>query len=97
MKKIHYKQIGQRIREARIRRYNGSVNMKDFASDLGIPYRTYQNWELGIHEPKHDTVILLANRLKVDPGWLEYGPEPKVSQSIKDLIKTHFPKNKERI
>jgi transcriptional regulator with XRE-family HTH domain len=93
MKKIHHRQIGQRIREARIRRYKGTVTMKDLAKDLGIPYRTYQNWELGIHEPKHDTIILLANRLKVDPGELEFGYKPRLAESTRALIEKYFPKN----
>ncbi len=92
MKKIHHGQIGKRLRESRIRRYNGSVNMKDFANDNGIPYRTYQNWELGLTSPKHDTIIFLANRLKIDPGWLEFGPKPRLADSTKALIEKYFPK-----
>ena len=94
MKKYRKKQIGQRLRDSRIKRFNGSVNMKDFAEMCGIPYRTYQNWELGIREPNREKCRILANRLKCDLSWLEHGEKPEMSNFVKDLIKTHYPNQK---
>lgn len=70
--------IGERIKEARIKRFRGTVNQKEMAEILRKPNRTYENWELGVCSPKHNDIINLANLLKVDPGWLEFGPKPLV-------------------
>lgn len=67
------KQIGKRIREARIRRYKGTITMADLAKILGVSYRTYQNWELGISSPRHESIIKLASVLKTDPAYLVFG------------------------
>lgn len=37
--------------ELKIARENKNLTMRDVASWLRIPYRTYQNWELGLREP----------------------------------------------
>lgn len=55
------KEQADRIREARLQRFHGSINMKQMAKLLGVPYRTYQNWELGIRSPKRQMLIKLAN------------------------------------
>jgi transcriptional regulator with XRE-family HTH domain len=66
--------------------------MVDMAKMLHKPYRTYQNWELGVVSPKNDDMIVLANLLKVDPGWLEFGDKPKLADSTRALIEEYFPK-----
>ncbi|OGQ13241.1 MAG: hypothetical protein A2026_13980 [Deltaproteobacteria bacterium RBG_19FT_COMBO_46_12] len=74
------KQIGERIREARIKRFKGTVTMADLAKILGVPYRTYQDWELGKNTPKHETIIKLGNILKTDPAYLRFGHELRVQE-----------------
>jgi transcriptional regulator with XRE-family HTH domain len=76
MKEYYRRKSGERIKEARIQRYKGTVSQKDMAKILGVPYRTYQNWEMGTCSPKHEMIIFLANKLKVDPGELVFGPRP---------------------
>lgn len=97
MRKHFRKQIGARIKQARINRYKGTVTQKEMAGMLGVKYRTYQNWEMGWSTPKPEMIKFLANRLKVDPGELEFGPKPRKTEYIKHLIDTYFPKDKEKI
>ena len=75
------RQVGKRIREARIKRYKGTVTMTDLAKILGVPFRTYQNWELGIRPPKYGMIIKLANILKTDPAHLLFGHKQKNSEA----------------
>ncbi len=42
-------------------------NKKDFASSLGIPYRTYQDWELGNNKMPEYILDLIGFRVKNDP------------------------------
>ena len=42
-------------------------NKKDFASRLGIPYRTYQDWELGNNKMPEYILDLIGFRVKNDP------------------------------
>jgi transcriptional regulator with XRE-family HTH domain len=70
------KEQGDRIRKARLQRFHGSINMKQMAMLLGVPYRTYQNWELGLHlVSDREMLIKLANLLKVSPAYLYFGTD----------------------
>ena len=74
------KQIGKRIREARIKRFKGTVTMANLARFLSVAYRTYQNWALGFSSPRHNAIIKLANILKTDPAYLLFGDKQKDSE-----------------
>ena len=77
MEDFEKKQIGERIKEARLRRFKGTVTQTELAQLLGVPYRTYQNWELGLRTPSHEAIIKLANILKTDPPYLLFGKPRK--------------------
>ncbi len=96
MKKYFYKGMGQRIQARRVERFKNTVTQKQIAVMIGVPYRTYQNWENGKAKPRTmELFIKLANILQADPGWLEFGPKPRTPESVKKMIETYFPK-KER-
>lgn len=88
------KAFGQRLKSARIKRFNDSVSQKEFAQMLEVKYRTYQNWELGVAMPKDRMLLKIANWLKVDPRDLRMGPRLKLPDSTKELIKEFFPPKK---
>lgn len=46
------------------------MSQKSFAKFLDTPYRTYQNWELGVRTPDLKTTIKIANKLRVSIDWL---------------------------
>ncbi len=94
MKKYSKKKMAERIKAARINRFKGTVTQKELARLLGIPYRTYQNWEMGIASPKRDFIPVLAHHLKVDPYELEYGPPSRTKENTKELIETFYKENK---
>jgi transcriptional regulator with XRE-family HTH domain len=95
MEKYSKKKMAERIKEARINRFKGTVTQKEMAVLLGIPYRTYQNWETGTTSPKRGFITVLANRLKVDPAWLELGPPSRGKEIGKEIIQMYFPKKQE--
>jgi len=84
------KEMGRRIKEARKKRYKGTVSQKEMAEKVGVAPRTYQNWEMGIRVPRKKSIFVkLANYLKVDPGELEYGPgrgKFKLNPELKELL-----------
>ena len=82
MQEIEQRRIGQRIKEKRNETYRGTITQKRMAQMMDVPYRTYQNWEMGIAIPKQRFMIKLANLLKADPGWLMYGSKPRVVSSV---------------
>jgi len=49
--------------------------MKEMAIFLRVPYRTYQNWEMGRNLPRREMLIKLADLLKVSPAYLAFGTE----------------------
>ena len=73
MKEYFKQKMAQRIKQARIENFAGNITQKQMATLLGIPYKTYQNWEIGKASPKREFITKLANVLKVDPVWLEFG------------------------
>lgn len=75
MKNYLRKEIGDRIKNARLKRFKGTISQKQMADLVKVPYRTYQNWELGISSPKTEMIIELANILKTDPGELVFEPK----------------------
>ena len=90
MKRFSKKKMAERIKQARIERFKGTVTQKEMAVLLGIPYRTYQNWEMGTASPKREFITVLANVLKVHPVWLEFGPPLKAKENTKRLIEAYF-------
>lgn len=67
------KEQGNRIKNARLQRFHGGINQQQMAVLLAVPYRTYQNWELGLCSPRREMLIKLAKLLKVSPAYLYFG------------------------
>lgn len=59
--------IRERLVEAR--EFCG-YNRKDFAAELGIPYRTITNYENGSREPGSDYLLKVADKCGVTTDWL---------------------------
>lgn len=89
MKKYSKMLMAQRIKEAREKRGLTQVEMSIL---VGRPYKTYQNWEIGKASPKRNIITKLANCLKVNPAYLEFGPPSRAKEITKEIIKTYFPK-----
>lgn len=46
------------------------ISMRKVASDIGIPYTTFVNYEKGVREPNSDMLIILANYFSVSIDYL---------------------------
>jgi len=46
------------------------INQRQFAHELGISPDLYNKYERGVSRPSHETLILLAKRLKVTVDYL---------------------------
>ena len=46
------------------------ISMRQAASEIGIPYTTYVNYEKGVREPNSDMLITLANYFNVSVDYL---------------------------
>ena len=49
------------------------INLKEFAEISGIPYRTLQNYTLGVREPTIENLQKMANATNCDLHWLITG------------------------
>lgn len=59
MREAESAEVGDRLRHVR-----ASKSQKAWARELGVPLRTYQNYERGDREPDHRTLVALHER-----GW----------------------------
>lgn len=59
--------LGERLRELRKRK---GLKAVDLAKALDITRARYSNWELGIRNPQYRELVLLADHLNVNPGYL---------------------------
>ena len=48
------------------------LSRKEFAVKLGLPYRTYQNWELGQSEPNMESLVKML-KVGINISWLLTG------------------------
>jgi DNA-binding transcriptional regulator YiaG len=51
----------------RWRKAQGGITKAEAARRLGVPYRTWQNWELGINEPRGLARRLILESLAIAP------------------------------
>lgn len=49
------------------------ITRKDFASTINIPQTTMSSWKTNNSVPPIDTVVRIADTLKVSPAWLLFG------------------------
>ncbi len=50
-----------------------NLNIKDFSEKTGIPYRTLQNYLLGLREPTVSNLTKIATHLGININWLLTG------------------------
>lgn len=63
MEENQYSEFGAKLRAYRMAK---EMSQKDFANFLGIPFRTYQNYEIGRRYPRNmDVVNKMASRLGI--------------------------------
>lgn len=60
-------EFGERIKQIREDR---GVSRKELAEELGIPYTTLRNYEMGTREPGHKTLVELAKIFNVSCDYL---------------------------
>lgn len=60
------------------------ISMRQAASDLGMPYTTYVNYEKGAREPNSETLILLADYFCTSIDYM-LGKQNAVSDFLPDL------------
>jgi len=65
--------FADRLKECR---KNINKTQRDVACDLGIAGRSYQNYELGIREPNHETTVKIADYFGVSVDYLLEGKSP---------------------
>lgn len=66
------------------------ISMRQAASDLGMPYTTYVNYEKGAREPNSETLILLADYFCTSIDYM-LGKQNAVSDFVPDLPANIFP------
>ncbi|MCK8463005.1 helix-turn-helix domain-containing protein [Aliiroseovarius sp. S1339] len=84
-------EIGERLAE--FRQHLG-LSQKELAASIGVVWRSYQNYELGIREASAQTMANLANVHTLNCDWLVSGrghmlyspPEETARQSLALLI-----------
>ena len=64
-------QIADRIRQVRVDRF-GLDGVPEIAAALGVPARTWENYESGISIPG-DIMLAFLDLTGVDPSWLLRG------------------------
>jgi hypothetical protein len=63
--------IGQRLRQIRVELY-GTHGGSKLAANLGIPPRTWYNYEIGVTVPA-DVILQFLQITSVNPSWLLHG------------------------
>lgn len=69
------KEIGERL--AQVRALN-RLSQKDVGEKIGIPWRTYQNYEVGSRDVAADFVLRFCTRFSVRQEWLLDGQDGMV-------------------
>lgn len=60
-----YKQIGEKIRELRLRPENGAMSQEALGEKLGVASNTVSRWETGTYKPTAEDLDSLARLFKV--------------------------------
>lgn len=69
--------FGERLRQARERRFGKDRPAVDAARSLGINEKTYAAYERGERRPKPEAMWDIAQRLRVSYGWLAFSKGPE--------------------
>lgn len=78
-----WNQIGARL--AVIRSQNG-LSQKEIAERLGVPARTYQNYELGIREVSTEVLQALLREFGASPAWIISGSDAVIDQEAEKTL-----------
>lgn len=81
--------FGERVRVEMARM---ELSATALATALGVSQHTVGRWRAGTVPPEHTTIVALAEALRVDPGYLLFGPPrntaPEVAQVlIRDVLR----------
>lgn len=69
--------FGERLKQARERRFGKDRSAADAARSLGINEKTYAAYERGERRPKPEAMWDIAQRLRVSYGWLAFAKGPE--------------------
>ncbi|MFN3599515.1 MAG: helix-turn-helix domain-containing protein [Aquificaceae bacterium] len=59
------------------------INLKEFSEKSGIPYRTLQNYTLGLRESTIENLVKIASSFNVNLHWLLTGEgEPFIKREL---------------
>ena len=64
---ISMKIFTERLRELRV---DKKLMQRELAEMIGVPVRTYGNWEIGASEPPMDMIVKLAKFFNVTTDYL---------------------------
>lgn len=64
-------------------RKSENLSQKQFGESLGIPWRTYQNYELSLRVPSAELVAAVIAEFDLDSDWLLFGDEGRPTSSRK--------------
>lgn len=73
--------LGERLRELRKRQ---GLKAVDLANSISVNRARYSNWELGIRNPQYKELVMLADKLNVNPAYL-------LGWINDDIYSTHLP------
>lgn len=76
--------IGKRLS---VFRQHKGLHQPEFAESLGIPPRSYQNYELGIRELPSSVILRLIKEYSIDAQWLLTGTDGMYHRSALLLAK----------
>jgi hypothetical protein len=72
-------QLAERLRTIRVELY-GERSLVEMAHRIGLPVRTWQNYEAGVTVPA-EVLLRFVELTGVEPAWLLHGRGPKFSGS----------------
>ena len=78
MERLRRSELAVRLRELRYD-WSGEHGAQFFADDIGVPLRTWINYESGI-VPPGDVMLRLIVNTRVNPRWLLTGQGAKVGR-----------------
>jgi len=76
-----YREMGGRLREIR-EGLAGDKGASEFARRLGIPEKTWLNYEAGCAIPA-EILLQFVELTGVEPGWLQHGRGPKFRRATR--------------
>lgn len=80
------REVGRRLYDIRAEK---ALSQKGMGVELDLPWRTYQNHEIGLREISGDVLRRLYQRFGIDPAWVLWGVKlPRVDADYVCLQET---------